>query len=1234
MTPNSISLNQTATLTADVSDSFATVTAAEYYEGTDPGEGNGTPMTVANGVASATLSSSLSLGQHTFTVRAKNSLGNWTRGTLPTATLTVTLPVLTGRVLNGANEGISGVRVDVVDPSNHANIIATTTTDSGNYAGVYSVAISTPGTYDVIFTPSGTTYEPLTKTGINLTTSATLDVVLVLAPHTLTGTLKDKFNVPIPGATISLHNQGGQTVNATTGSDGSFTATVNPATYTVTISGTKAAAPQAFVPATFTLSGGSFDLTSDINQDFVLTAVSVTFTTKSALTLATVGNVALDVSTSTSTTLYTGSATYSGSSTYSVTTNESGVASVVLLSGSQFTVDATPPPNSGVVETQFTFTDLVTSDIANRDLLLNANIKHFKGALVDNSGTGIPNATVTLSGPLGTFQATTGGDGSFDVQVAAGAYTLAVSGGKPSGSTLHIPDSYSFTGGNVDLSSQDVNQTLTLSAATVRVTAKTSFDTPLSGVNITLVSAPGNADLYTGGSFSASATSSGQTNSSGYVDLYVTTGLSYTTKAVPAGGSGYITTNLPASSPVTTDTAWDIVLNRDLKTFTGTVKDINGAAVAGATVKLDGNEPDQHYSTTTDSNGAFTLHVAPNSAYALQVSGTSAASPMAYVPDNFTLLGITDITGDKTQDITVSAVKLDIFARDDRLAPIANVAITFASTGSQGGFTASSSNISRVTGSDGHITARLLMLAGTTYTISATPPPNMGYINTTFNGTSPITQDSEAIIEFQNHIPLAPAGLTAQSPTNTSPVLSWSAVANADHYNIYRDGVLVGVSTVTSFTDITLTADGTYQYTVTAVSSDDYESPKSNTVTVVYDTTAPDIQYTLTPTPSSNGWNDSPVTVTFTCSDALSGVAVCPGAQDVTADGTHTLTATAVDNAGNTKTITFDVDLDQTAPTITYTVTPTPNSDGWNNSDVTVTFACQDSTSGIASCSSPVTVNAEGASQTITGTTMDNAGNTASATATINLDKTAPVVTGLSWTANPLPQGQSTTLSAMATDSLSGVASMYYTLDGGSPHAMTYDVGSNTWQAALGSDLAVNTYNIAVFAIDKAGNTSAGLMDVLAVYNTANGSVSGHAWVLPTAADTLPIALDTSAHPAQMVVGFSSQQGATTSVDVHYVIKNNQDEFDFSSTTVDWVVIPDSAHASIMVQGDLTTYVNGVEMVTHDVVMRLDIALGASGAPDQVTVRMWNPGLSPSNAAPTYQISDDDIQAKSQVLIH
>ena len=201
VTPSTINLNQTATLNANVSDSFATVTNAEYFEGTDPGEGSGTDMPVLAGVASVTLPTALSLGQHTFTVRAKNSLGNWTRGTLPTATVTVTLPALTGRVLNAANDGLNGVTVNVVSPSNHNNVIATATTNS---SGNYSIAINTPGTYDVIFTPSDTHYEQLIKTNINLTTSATLDVVLVLHPTTFQGTLKDKNGVAISGATISL----------------------------------------------------------------------------------------------------------------------------------------------------------------------------------------------------------------------------------------------------------------------------------------------------------------------------------------------------------------------------------------------------------------------------------------------------------------------------------------------------------------------------------------------------------------------------------------------------------------------------------------------------------------------------------------------------------------------------------------------------------------------------------------------------------------------------------------------------------------------------------------------------------------------------------------------------------------------------------------------------------------------------------------------------------------------
>ena len=60
---------------------------------------------------------------------------------------------------------------------------------------------------------------------------------------------------------------------------------------------------------------------------------------------------------------------------------------------------------------------------------------------------------------------------------------------------------------------------------------------------------------------------------------------------------------------------------------------------------------------------------------------------------------------------------------------------------------------------------------------------------------------------------------------------------------------------------------------------------------------------------------------------------------------------------------------------------------------MTVTFVCEDALSGVAACTSPQTVTAEGANQAVTGTSLDNAGNTASDPATISIDKTAPTIT-------------------------------------------------------------------------------------------------------------------------------------------------------------------------------------------------------------------------------------------------
>ena len=115
---------------------------------------------------------------------------------------------------------------------------------------------------------------------------------------------------------------------------------------------------------------------------------------------------------------------------------------------------------------------------------------------------------------------------------------------------------------------------------------------------------------------------------------------------------------------------------------------------------------------------------------------------------------------------------------------------------------------------------------------------------------------------------------------------------------------------------------------------------------------------------------------------------------------------------------------DATPPTITATVSPAANAAGWHHSDVTVTFTCDDPESGITSCPSPVTVTTEGAGQVVEGMATNGAGLTATASVTINLDKTPPVVTLTAPENGATVVGPTTAAAGTATDELSGLASV------------------------------------------------------------------------------------------------------------------------------------------------------------------------------------------------------------------
>ena len=178
-------------------------------------------------------------------------------------------------------------------------------------------------------------------------------------------------------------------------------------------------------------------------------------------------------------------------------------------------------------------------------------------------------------------------------------------------------------------------------------------------------------------------------------------------------------------------------------------------------------------------------------------------------------------------------------------------------------------------------------------------------------------------------------------------------------------------------------------------------------------TTTPSAKNADNSTYTNDTWTRQNVTMTLNATDNTGGSGVqnitysASGAQtiaqatqagnsvtlpQITAEGTTTVSYFAKDNANNSEaTQTFKVKIDKTNPTITGSRSPAANGNGWNNQDVTVSFACNDALSGMDSCAGGTTLTNETNGQSVTGTATDQAGNTASATVGgIKIDKTAP----------------------------------------------------------------------------------------------------------------------------------------------------------------------------------------------------------------------------------------------------
>jgi hypothetical protein len=154
-----------------------------------------------------------------------------------------------------------------------------------------------------------------------------------------------------------------------------------------------------------------------------------------------------------------------------------------------------------------------------------------------------------------------------------------------------------------------------------------------------------------------------------------------------------------------------------------------------------------------------------------------------------------------------------------------------------------------------------------------------------------------------------------------------------------------------------------------------------------------------------NGWYTSDVTVHTSGTETIATPVSCTDDQQQTTEtsgqvvnGSCTNDAGLTTNAGP-----LTVKLDKTAPQISAAFAPAKNADGWNNSaSVVVSYTCTDNLSlidtsyntppSVSGCPNTDTATAQGITTFNNRTTRDMAGNIASVSPSVHIDRDAPTI--------------------------------------------------------------------------------------------------------------------------------------------------------------------------------------------------------------------------------------------------
>ena len=136
----------------------------------------------------------------------------------------------------------------------------------------------------------------------------------------------------------------------------------------------------------------------------------------------------------------------------------------------------------------------------------------------------------------------------------------------------------------------------------------------------------------------------------------------------------------------------------------------------------------------------------------------------------------------------------------------------------------------------------------------------------------------------------------------------------------------------------------------------DLSSYATRGVSVRRDATPPSAQAIPNRGPDNNGWYNHGLTVDFSGSDALSGLAGCSRDRSYNGpdSGVAAVSGSCSDVAGNSRSASFAFAFDATPPKVEAKPDRGPDRKGWYNHKVRVDFVGTDATSGIGSCAPAV----------------------------------------------------------------------------------------------------------------------------------------------------------------------------------------------------------------------------------------------------------------------------------------